>query len=199
MIEKFKQRLEPTNLPVTTTDRALGSLMGKRSAVRTNSGLPVDHSGPGLGVGPTPSATAGRKPEACPPDFGISQHKSGRESEGRALSGASAASGGLRSEATQQSSYLDPIQNNRNRELGRGRHCGRFTVRGQIPNSSETRFHRVNCKCWACSYCGPRKAKRYKHAIRAIAEAQGLQRLLTLTLDPTKIEGDPVTANFECE
>lgn len=165
---------------------------GKRSAVRNNSGLPVDHSGPELGVGPTTSATTGRKPGACPPDFDISQHKSGRESEGRALSGASAASGELRSEATQQLSSLDPIQINRNRELGRGKHCGRFTVRGQVPNSSETRFHRVNCKCWACSFCGPRKAKRYKHAIRTAAERLGLQRFLTLTLDPSKIEGDPV-------
>src|SRR5579872_4502965 len=165
---------------------------GKRSAVRNNSGLPVDHSGPGLGVGPTPSATAGRKPEACPSDLDISQRKSGRESEGGALSGTSVASGELRSEATQQSSYLDPIQINRNRDLGRGKHCGKFTVRGQKPNSSETRFHRVNCKCWACSYCGPRKAKRYKHAIRATAEAHGLQRFLTLTLDPAKINGDPV-------
>ena len=65
-------------------------------------------------------------------------------------------------------------------------------MRGEAPNSSETRFHRVNCKCWACSYCGPRKAKRYKHAIRAAAEAHGLQRFLTLTLDPAKIDGDPV-------
>ena len=67
--------------------------MGKRSAVRNNSGAPVDHSGPGLGVGPTSSATAGRKPEACPSDFDISQRKSGQESEGGALSGTSVASG----------------------------------------------------------------------------------------------------------
>ena len=53
---------------------------GKRSAVRNNSGAPVDHSGPGLGVGPTTPLTAGRKPEACPPNsFFPSQHKSGPE------------------------------------------------------------------------------------------------------------------------
>lgn len=166
--------------------------MGKRGAVRNNSGEPVDHSGPGLGVGPTTPPTAGRKPVACPSGFSISQHKSGRESEGGALSGTSAASGELRSEATQQVSSLDQIQINRNKGLGRGKHCGRFTVRGQAPNSTETRFHRVNCKCWSCSYCGPRKAKRYKRAIRATAEAHGLQRFLTLTLDPAKVSGDPV-------
>jgi hypothetical protein len=41
---------------------------GKRGEVRNNSGLPVDHSGPGLRLGPTTPATAHRKSEACPPD-----------------------------------------------------------------------------------------------------------------------------------
>ncbi len=89
-------------------------------------------------------------------------------------------------------SSLDQIQTNRNKQLGRGKHCGRFSVRGQAPGSPETRFFRVNCKSWNCSYCAPRRAKRYKHAIRATAEALQLQRFLTLTLDPKKIDGDPV-------
>jgi hypothetical protein len=159
--------------------------MGKRGAVRNNSGLPVDHSGPGLGVGPTTPATAGRKPEACPPSFDLplpSQPKSGQRSGDRVPGGGEAA----------VSSSLDQIQINRNKELGRGKHCGQFTVRGQAPNSQETHFHRVNCKCWNCCYCAPRKAKRIKHAIRVIAEALQLRRFLTLTLDPAKIVGDPV-------
>src|SRR5437667_1548912 len=159
--------------------------MGKRSAVRNNSGLPVDHSGPGLGVGPTTSLTAGRKPEACPPSFVLpipSQPKSGQGSGDRVPGGGEAA----------VVSSLDPIQTNSNKQLGRGKHCGRFSVRGQAPNSPETRFIRVNCKSWNCSYCGPRRAKRYKHAIRATAEARQLRRFLTLTLDPAKIEGNPV-------
>jgi len=45
--------------------------MGKRSAVRNNSGLPVDRSGPGLRVGPTTPATADRKSEACPPHVDV--------------------------------------------------------------------------------------------------------------------------------
>jgi hypothetical protein len=70
---------------------------GKRGEVRINSGEPVDHSGPGLRVGPTTSLTADRKSEACPPDSSevgvdvgvgvggvISQHKSGRGSGGGA-------------------------------------------------------------------------------------------------------------------
>jgi len=83
-------------------------------------------------------------------------------------------------------------QINRNKQLGRGKHCGRFTVRGQVPGFPETHFYRVNCKCWICSYCGPRRAKRYKHAIRETAEAMQLRRFLTLTLNPAKIAGDPV-------
>ena len=158
---------------------------GKRGAVRNNSGLPVDHSGPGLGVGPTTPQTAGRKSEACPPSFVLplpSQSKSGQGS-GEGVPG-----GG---EAAVVSS-LDPIQTNRNKLLGRGKHCGKFSIRGQIPNSPGTRFLRVNCKSWNCSYCGPRRAKRYKHAIRATAEARQLRRFLTLTLDPKKVEGNAV-------
>lgn len=131
--------------------------MGKRSAVRTtNSGLPVDHSGPGLRVGPTTSLTADRKSEACPPDSfpSLSQHKSGRESEGGALSGASVASGELRSAATQPVSSLDEIQNNRNtgippsfQALGRNRNCGVWTIVGWTADG-QARFHRLNCKTW---------------------------------------------------
>lgn len=40
--------------------------------------------------------------------------------------------------------------------------------------------------------CAIRRAKRYRHNIRATAEARQLQRFLTLTLDPKKIQGDPV-------
>jgi len=157
---------------------------GKRGEVRNNSGLPVDHSGPGLGVGPTTPMTTGRTPEACPPPLlPPSQSKSGQGS------GDGVPGGG---EAAIRVTSLDQIQTNRNKQLGRSKHCGRYTVRGRAPNSPETRFHRVNCKSWNCSYCGPRRAKRYKRAIRESAEAFALQRLLTLTLDPAKIEGDPV-------
>lgn len=75
---------------------------------------------------------------------------------------------------------------------GRGKHCGRFSVRGHDPQTRTTMFYRINCKCWNCSYCGPRKAKRYKHAIVRIAETLQLCRFVTLTLDPSKIQGDPV-------
>jgi hypothetical protein len=193
--------------------------MGKRGAVRNNSGLPVDHSGPGLRVGPTTPPTADRKSEACPPDSGFdsdlafglavdsgfdshfSQHKSGRESESGALSDAREASGGLRSEATQRgwASSLDSIQINRNKSYesvfcstprGRNRNCGRFTVAGTAAGTKITRYFRVDCKCWNCRYCGPKKARRYKRAIREMAESKRLNRFLTLTLDPKLIGSD---------
>jgi hypothetical protein len=171
-------------------------------------------------VGPTTPPTADRKSEACPPDsafdFGldsalasdsgfdslISQHKSGRESESGALSDASAASGVLRSEATQGvgGSSLDLLKTNRYTSAlselqarGRKKYCGVRTLRGKSGNGrSEELLVRLDCKTWGCAYCGPRKAKRYKGAIRAIAEREGLNRFLTLTLDPRKIDTDPV-------
>ena len=190
--------------------------MGKRDAVRINSGVPVDHSGPGLRVGPTSSSTAGRTPEACPPDsvgFGVgadlgagvasgvgaasSQHKSGREFESGALIGASEASDVLRSEATQRSSLLDELQNNRNigvpesfQALGRNRNCGIWTIFGS--DGVRQRYLRLNCKTWGCPHCGPKKAKRYKYLISQLAEREQLTRFLTLTLDPALIEGDSV-------
>jgi len=155
--------------------------MGKRGAVQNNSGVPVDHSGPGLGVGPTTPPTAGRKPEACPPSF-PSQHKSGQGSGDGVPGGGAAAA----------PSSLDPIKSNRNKYPNRHRYCGCFTLVGQSLTANETQYQRLNCKTWICPYCGRRKAKRYKYAIRAAAEQLKLQRFITLTLDPDRIEGDPV-------
>ena len=65
-------------------------------------------------------------------------------------------------------------------------------MRGQDLKTSRTEFYRINCKCWNCCYCAPRKAKKYKRAIRSVAEQCGLTRFVTLTLDPSKIKGDPI-------
>jgi hypothetical protein len=157
------------------------SAMGKRGEVRKNSGLPVDHSGPGLGVGPTTPSTAGRKPEACPP-ISPSQHNSGQGS-GDGVPGGGAAA---------VPSSLDPVRSNRNRPTQKPWYCGRFTLAGRSSSSLQTEYHRLNCKSWGCRYCGPRRARRYKHAIRATAEQLKLQRFLTLTLDPHRVQGDPV-------
>ena len=177
---------------------------GKRSAVRiNNSGEPVDHSGPGLRVGPTNPATADRKSGACPPglDSLVSQHKSGQGSGDGVPGVASVASGVLRSEATQRGwgSSLDEIQNNRNtgipssfQALGRNPHCGIWSVVG-FGDPNLQKFHRLNCKCWNCKHCGPKKAKRYRYLIAQLAEQEHLTRFLTLTLDPKKIKGNSVS------
>ena len=191
---------------------------GKRGAVRNNSGQTVDHSVPDLGVGPTNSETSGRNPEACPPSFQsvdnddvgdtggsdssqreallISQGKSGWGSGGEAPRASARAE--LRSEAEQRTS-LDSKEINRYthdlaelHKQGRKRYCGLRTLTGVAANSGVTRFIRLDCKTWGCPYCAPRKAKRYKAAIREIAEREQLNRFLTLTLDPRKIEGSPV-------
>src|ERR1043166_761176 len=190
---------------------------GKRGAVRNNSGQPVDHSGPDLGVGPTNSETSGRNPEACPPSsqsvetdgkgdtdgsdssrreaLDSSQGKSGWGAGGEAPRASARAE--LRSEAQQRTSLDSKEINRYTRDLaelhkqGRKRYCGMRTLKGEAANSV-TRFIRLDCKTWGCAYCAPKKAKRYKAAIREIAEREQLNRFLTLTLDPRKIEGSPV-------
>jgi hypothetical protein len=183
--------------------------MGKRDAARKNSGQTVDHSVPDLGVGPTNSVTAGQNPEACPPcsrsidNDGAGDTDGSDSSRREALDSSQGKSGGasaraeLRSEAEQRTS-LDSKEINRYthdlaelHKQGRKRYCGLRTLRGEAANSV-TRFIRLDCKTWGCAYCAPKKAKRYKAAIREIAEREQLNRFLTLTLDPRKIEGSPV-------
>lgn len=88
--------------------------------------------------------------------------------------------------------FFNPIENNRNQKWRRNPWCGRFTAVADDPATQTRRVIRLDCKCWPCCYCGPRKARRYRHAIRRIAEKRRLHRFLTLTLDPSKIEGEPV-------
>jgi hypothetical protein len=153
---------------------------GKRGAVRNNSGLPVHQSGPGLGRANN-SSDSQPKTGGLPSNL-FSQPKTGRELEGGALVGRGAP----------VPSSLDPIRSNRNRPTQRKPYCGQFTLAGQSLTSQQTKFQRLNCKSWGCSHCGPRRARRYKHSIRTIADRLKLQRFITLTLDPEKIEGDSV-------
>ena len=77
-------------------------------------------------------------------------------------------------------------KNSESEPLTRGKRCGVMTLVGTGQDGAR-RFHRLMCKCWRCSYCGPRRAKRVKRAIRESAEQLRLQRLVTLTLDPKRI------------
>ncbi len=153
--------------------------MGKRNAVRINSGLPVHQSGPGLGRA---NNSINSQPKAGGLPSNLSQPKTGQGSGDRVPGGGEAA----------VPSSLVPIRSNRNRPTTRKPYCGCFTLAGQSLTGKETEFQRLNCKSWGCSYCGPRRARRYKHSIRRVADQLKLQRFVTLTLDPEKIEGDSV-------
>jgi len=164
------------------------STIGGRGAVVANSGLTVANSVPGV-IQPTTLARAGQTPDARRPhpaeggDHDKSWSGFGGEAPNKEKSGEA---------APNPPSFLDQLTINRNRPKGRGRHCGRFSIRGVDASTGVTKFHRVNCKCWACSFCGPRKAKRYRHVIAQTAERLQLRRFITLTLAPSKVEGDPV-------
>ena len=96
-------------------------------------------------------------------------------------------------------SLLDSITNNRHtdprvlyaRPVGRGKYCGKMSVKGIDPKTGRTICRRINCGSWSCSYCGPRKARTARCAIRRVAEGLNLRYFLTLTLDPSKLrEGE---------
>jgi hypothetical protein len=93
-------------------------------------------------------------------------------------------------------SSLDSLKNNRHsaaipayyqRPVGRGKFCGRLSVKGLDPKTGRTVYRRINCGSWSCSYCGPRKARTARAAIRRVAEGLGLRYFLTLTLDPKHV------------
>lgn len=115
-------------------------------------------------------------------------------SEGRSPSGADRVAGST-------SSFLDEIERNRNSEPATAKElhsgpssscCGRHSIVGRALDGRKILAIRLGCKAWSCPRCGKRKAKRAKRAIIANAERSRLCRFLTLTLDPARIEGEPV-------
>jgi len=56
----------------------------------------------------------------------------------------------------------------------------------------------MHCRCWNCPRCGPKRARQYRRAISDTAERLKLCRFVTLTLDPSKIKGDPVPYLRDC-
>lgn len=84
------------------------------------------------------------------------------------------------------SSFLDSYKHNRNS------FCGRWTVAGKIEDNGKSYRHisRLGCKGWTCPVCGPKKAKRLRHAIIQAATQREMRRFLTLTLDPRHCTAD---------
>jgi hypothetical protein len=172
----------------------------RQDAVVHQTGTTVAHSVPVRGAANKPGS-ADRKSDAslcsadgCGRSALIPNHHAKRgQGAGDGVPGGGEAAGRCTS--------LDQIQINRNTicqdvfastSAGRNRNCGRFTLVGTSPDGKR-RYIRVDCKCWDCRYCGLRKAKRYKRAIRELAEAKKLNRFLTLTLDPRSMDHqDPV-------
>jgi hypothetical protein len=82
----------------------------------------------------------------------------------------------------------------------RKRDCSRGTIVGPSLRGLEYVSHiRADCKKLSCPHCGPKKARAYRKAIGEAAETYKLTRLMTLTLDPAKIDiPDSVAFLREC-
>ncbi|HYQ86144.1 MAG TPA: hypothetical protein VES59_02770 [Bacteroidota bacterium] len=76
--------------------------------------------------------------------------------------------------------------NNRNRYCGSGTFVGGSVdeEKGEISSS----YLRADCQTYSCPTCGKKKVQRLRSAIIEKAIEMKLQRLLTLTLDPNKVE-----------
>lgn len=69
--------------------------------------------------------------------------------------------------------------------------CGKGSLTREHPEKPGTwQYLATSCKKLTCDDCGPVKAAAYKRAIFAAAKKHGLNRLLTLTLDPGLIPPD---------
>lgn len=168
----------------------------ERDAVLSKTGLSVAHSDPGL-MEPTSPPTSDRKSGAllevkqgAATRPALHQHKRGREFEGRALIGGAAAV---------PLASLDKKKNNRDTPYDpyRASRCGRLSLRGINPSTPDlAKFVRVTCKCWDCPACSKNKANRYRKAIAELAESHRLNILLTLTLDPGKLNGKDSTRHI---
>ncbi len=69
------------------------------------------------------------------------------------------------------------------RPIRRG--CGKRTLVGSVDGKFVVQRHR--CKSYQCGRCGPRKIRKVRKRIVTLALEHGLQRFLTLTLDPKKL------------
>lgn len=89
------------------------------------------------------------------------------------------------------STSLDYTQHNCNSVRPRRRGCGAFTVVGSRKGKYE--HIRLKCKSYRCGVCGPRKIRQVRKRIVNIALKEHLDRFLTLTLDPSKLNPQPDT------
>ncbi len=76
--------------------------------------------------------------------------------------------------------------------------CGKTSIHGKLKDGDCWGVLRVNCKKWTCPVCGPKNVRKLRKAIISAAEGKGLNRFLTLTLDPSKYEGDSLEYINNC-
>jgi hypothetical protein len=83
-----------------------------------------------------------------------------------------------------RSSSLDIKRANRNRA------CGGRAIRAELQAEAGKEkyvYKRLYCKRWSCPECGPRMAWQLSKDIESAAGEKGLDRFLTLTLNPETI------------
>jgi hypothetical protein len=180
-------------------------MANRQSAARAQSGKPFHPFGPVLGSEPTSLSTADLKSAAYLPY--PSERKTGRVFEGGPLMGGVAAmplsldkerliatAHHNRTDVFLANAREQAVLEHRSNEVLRSwnKGCGRWTLQGREP-SGAVRCHRLYCKTWKCPRCGPKRAKRTRYAIAAHAETRHLNKFLTLTLDPKKLEGVQAT------
>lgn len=83
-----------------------------------------------------------------------------------------------------KSSSLDLYKSNRNTWCATTAAVGRVAGAGKELYAYAATY----CKTWKCEECGPKKAARIRRFIAAAAREHGLNRFLTLTLDPKRVE-----------
>jgi len=75
--------------------------------------------------------------------------------------------------------------------------CCVGSVYGELRDRPGVRFYgRLDCKRMSCAFCGPKKARQYQRAIARVAEANGLTKFLTLTLDPSRAPGPEASVDY---
>jgi hypothetical protein len=76
----------------------------------------------------------------------------------------------------------------------RNSYCGSRTFVGatvdERTGEMTSSYLRADCRTYSCPACGKKKVQRLKRAIIDKAIEMKLQRLLTLTLDPDKVEAE---------
>src|SRR5262245_38625426 len=66
--------------------------------------------------------------------------------------------------------------------------CSIGTAIRQMPDRTTAHgYVRLDCKRLSCVRCGPKRKRLYQRAIAREAEARGLKRFVTLTIDPARL------------